>query len=199
MSTAFALTWDYRCPFARIGHDLVLNGLADGADWDVTFRAFSLDQSHVADDAPPVWDEPERYPGLVANLAGIAVRDRDRSAFPRVHAALFSARHEQALDLRDRAIVGKVLDEAGVDGAGILSEVDAGWPLEVLRREHTEAVDRWQVFGVPTFIVGDSAVFVRLTRRAESASDATSSVERVLQMISAWPELNEFKHTSLSN
>lgn len=199
MSTSFAVTWDYRCPFARIGHEHILTGLADGADWDVRFVAFSLDQAHVEEGQTPVWEEPERYPGLTANLAGVVVRDRQPERFFGVHRALFSARHDQSLDLRDRSIVAKVLDDAGVDGAGVLAEVDAGWPLEVLREEHSAAVAQHEVFGVPTFISGDRAVFVRLMRRPEGdAAMARSTVDRILGMLDGWPELNEFKHTSLS-
>jgi hypothetical protein len=44
---AFAVTWDYRCPFARNAHEHVLDGLAAGAEWDVTFLPFSLGQVHV--------------------------------------------------------------------------------------------------------------------------------------------------------
>ena len=200
MTTSFAVTWDYRCPFARIGHDHILTGLADGADWDVRFLAFSLDQAHVEEGGTPVWDEPDRYPGLTANLAGIVVRDRHPERFHRAHRALFDARHEQSLDLRDRGIVAKVLDDAGLDGGSVLAEVDAGWPLEVLREEHTSAVAGQQVWGVPTFIVGDRAVFVRLMRRPEGdAQLARRTVDRILDMLTEWPELNEFKHTSLSN
>ena len=199
MSTSFAVTWDYRCPFARIGHEHILTGLADGADWDVSFVAFSLDQAHVEEGGTPVWEEPDRYPGLTANLAGIAVRDGQPERFFEVHQALFSARHDQSLDLRDRSIVAKVLDDAGVDGAGVLAEVDAGWPLEVLRKEHSAAVAEHEVFGVPTFIVGDRAVFVRLMRRPEGdGALARSTVDRLLGMLTDWPELNEFKHTSLA-
>jgi hypothetical protein len=200
MTAPFAVTWDYRCPFARIGHEHILTGLASGADWDVTFRAFSLDQTHVEDGGAPVWEEPERYPGLLANLAGVVVRDRQPDAFPAVHHALFAARHEQSLDLRDRSMVAKVLDGAGVDGAGVLTEVDAGWPLEVLRDEHLEAAERWSVWGVPTFIAGERAVFVRLMRGpGGDGAVARTTVERIVDTITGWPELNEFKHTSLSN
>jgi 2-hydroxychromene-2-carboxylate isomerase len=198
MSRGFAVTWDYRCPFARIAHEHVLTGLDAGADWDVTFVPFSLDQAHVEDGGIPVFDEPERYPGLTANLAGVVVRDRQPERFRAVHQALFSARHADALDLRDRSIVTKILDEAGVDGTSVLGQVDAGWPLEVLRREHTEAVERWSVWGVPTFIVGDRAVFVRLMKRPEGdPSESVAMIERVLDTMTGWPDLNEFKHTSL--
>lgn len=200
MTKSFAVTWDYRCPFARIGHDHVLAGLAAGADWNVTFLAFSLDQAHTEDGGRPVWEEPARYPGLTANLAGIAIRDRQPESFRAAHHALFSARHEQSLDLRDRSIVAKVLDGVGVDGAGVLAEVDSGWPLEVLRNEHESAVASHQVFGVPTFIAGDRAVFVRLMRVPDGdGTRSISTVERVVDMLTEWPELNEFKHTSLAN
>ena len=65
MSASFSVTWDYRCPFARNAHEHVLTGLEAGADWDVTFSAFSLDQAHVEEGQPAVWDVPDRYPGTV--------------------------------------------------------------------------------------------------------------------------------------
>jgi hypothetical protein len=198
MSRTFAVTWDYRCPFARNAHEHLLTGLESGADWNVRFLVFSLDQTHVEEGDAPVWEEPDLYPGLLANLAGVVVRDRAPETFPAAHAALFAARHDQALDLRDRTIVAKALDSIGVDGAGVLSEIDGGWPLEVLKAEHSDAAERLRVFGVPTFISGDNAVFVRLMNRpADDAALATSTVERVLDLLDGWPELNEFKHTRI--
>lgn len=198
MTAEFAVTWDYRCPFARNAHEHVITGVESGADWNVRFSAFSLDQAHVEHGQPSVWEVPDRYPGLTANLAGIVVRDRDPERFLAVHRALFAARHDEALDLRERDIVAKVLDAAGANSDAVLAEIDAGWPLDVLRREHTDAVDRLQVFGVPTFIAGDRAVFVRLLDRpGTDAALATTSVERVLHLLTGWPQLNEFKHTSI--
>jgi hypothetical protein len=200
VTVRFAITWDYRCPFARIAHEHVLTALSGGAAWEVEFKAFSLDQAHVHEDQPAVWEEPGRYPGLLANLAGIVVRDRYPERFFAAHEALFSARHDHALDIRSRDVVAKVLAEAGLDASAVLAEVDAGWPLERLRDEHTEAVDRNQVFGVPTFIVDDQAVFVRLMNRPGADAElARSTIDRVLGLVSGWPELNEFKHTKISS
>lgn len=201
MNASFAVTWDYRCPFARIGHDHVLTGLAGGAGWEVEFKGFSLDQVHVTERGlPDVWDEPDRYPGLLANLAGIAVRDQQPDRFLAVHAGLFAARHAQALDLRDRAMVAKIIDASGADGASALAEVDSGRPLDTLREEHTWAVDRHQVFGVPTFVAGGDAAFVRLMKDSGGDADlARRTIERIVETIVGWPELNELKHTSLQN
>ena len=197
--TSFEVTWDYRCPFARNAHEHLVTALEAGAEWDVGFRVFALDQAHVQEGHPPVWEEPDRYPGLTANLAGLVVRDRQPELFHRAHIALFAARHDKALDLRKRDVVASALDEAGVDGAGVLSEIDAGWPLEVLRKEHTQAVENLDVFGVPTFIIGDRAVFVRVMDRPEGdAKKAISAIERILELADSWPELNEFKYTRIN-
>jgi hypothetical protein len=195
VSRSFAVTWDYRCPFARNVHEHLLAGLDAGADWDVRFSAFSLDQAHVEEGGTPVWEEPDRHPGILANLAGIVVRDGMPERFPAVHRALFAARHDQALDLRDRSVVGAVLDAAGVDGAAVLADVDSGRPLKVLAAEHVDAVGKHDVFGVPTFIAGDRAAFVRLMNRPGDPSGAVATVERLLDMLEGWPDLNEFKHT----
>ncbi len=199
MTTSFGVTWDYRCPFARNAHEHVLTALEAGAEWDVQFLAFSLDQAHVAEGHPPVWDEPDRYPGLLANEAGIVVRDRQPEKFFDAHWALFAARHDKALDLRERDAIARVLDGAGVDGAGVLAEIDAGWPLDVFRKEHEEAVDNADVFGVPTFILEGRAVFVRLMNRPEGdAKLATATIDKIVDLMQDWPELNEFKYTRIN-
>jgi predicted DsbA family dithiol-disulfide isomerase len=198
MTRSFSVNWDYRCPFARNAHEHVLAGLRAGADWNVHFLVFSLEQAHVEEGGTPVWEEPDRHPGLAANLAGVVVRDRSPEQFPAVHEALFSARHDDALDLRDRAVLTKVLDRAGVDAGSVLSELDAGWPLDVLKAEHTESVHELQAFGVPTFITPDAAVFVRLmTRPAGDGALGRTTIERVLDVMAGFPELNEFKHTKI--
>ena len=53
MTTAFSINWDYRCPFARNGNEHVMAALEGGADYDVTFVAFSLNQVHVDEGEPP--------------------------------------------------------------------------------------------------------------------------------------------------
>jgi len=55
----FSVNWDYRCPFARNAHEHVMAALDAGADWDVTYVAFSLNQAHVEEGQHDVWDDPE--------------------------------------------------------------------------------------------------------------------------------------------
>jgi DSBA-like thioredoxin domain len=167
------------------------------APWDVTFRAFSLDQTHVEEGEPPVWDVPDRYPALLANQIGIVVRDRLPERFYDLHLAMFAARHDRALDTRKREVLDQVLTEVGIDPAPIWAEIADGWPLETFRKEHEEAV-ALDTFGVPTFFLADKATFVRLLDRPEGdAAKATATVERLADLLSGWPGLNEFKYTQL--
>lgn len=199
MTLRFAITWDYRCPFARIAHDHVITGLEAGADWDVRFLPFSLSQAHVADDEAPVWERPEIDSGLIGLQLGVAVRDTQPDVFLAAHRALFDYRHLNSGSLRDRDALSKVLVGAGVDAEAVWEEVASGRPLATVRDEHTEFVASHHVWGVPTFLVDDRAVFVRLLAAADGDDAlAVSTIERVLDNIS-WSLLNEFKHTSIPN
>jgi hypothetical protein len=200
MAIPFGLTWDYRCPFARNTHEHVLTGLGAGANWEVTFLAFSLGQIHVDEGAPSVWERPEQDSGILALQAGVVVRDRFPERFLDVHRALFAARHDHSQPLDDPEVIEKVLAEHGVPAAAVLAAVDTGEPLATVRAEHEEYVSSHQVFGVPTFIAGDQAVFVRHLHRSPIGSDPAASIrtiERTVDLVTGWADLNEFKHTSI--
>jgi hypothetical protein len=198
MPLTFAITWDYRCPFARNLHDQVVEGLLDGADWDVTFVPFSLGQVHVAEGEPDVWDDPDRDSGLLALRAGVVVRDRFPDTFLVTHRELFNARHVHGRKIADREVVADVLQSVGVDPDGVLAEIDGGEPLDVVRKEHEAAAADFDVWGVPTIIAGGGASFIRVMNDARSDPIAARrTVERLVDLLVGWPDLNEFKHTSL--
>ncbi len=195
---AFSVTFDYLCPFARNAHEHLVAGLAAGAGWDVTFTPFSLVQNHVEEGGVPVWENPEGAKGLLALQAGVVVRDRFPERFGAAHVALFAARHELGGDLSDPDVVRRSLEGAGVDADRVFAEIADGWPLKAVRVAHEASVAEHEVFGVPTFITGDRAVFVRLMSRPEGDGDlARSTIDRVLSLVVDHPELNEFKHTSV--
>jgi len=195
--TDFAVTWDYRCPFARNAHEHVLAGLAAGAGWDVGFVPFSLGQVHVEEGQSPIWDRPDEDSGLVALQVGVHVRDTAPEAFLGVHGALFAARHDQGQDLRDRDVLAKVLADHGVDAEAAFAAVDDGSLLATVRAEHEAAAADHDVWGVPTFIHGDAAAFVRLMDRpGDDGAHARATIERVVALLEV-PNLNEFKHTSV--
>lgn len=197
MKRSFAITWDYRCPYGRIAHDHVVHGLRSGADWDVTFIPFCLGQSHVEEGMPDVWDVPDSDSGLLALQVGVAVRDNQPHAFVELHHALYEFRHTRNGDLRSRDALSDVMRGCGLDPGPVFVEVDSGRPLTTIRDEHTRSARSHHVWGVPVFVVGNSAVFVRLLDRPEGDEAlARHTIERILDLID-WENLNEFKHTSV--
>ncbi len=164
-----------------------------GAELDLRYMAFSLDQVHVTEGESPVWErEPDDWgTGVLALLYGIAVRDHFPEHFDDAHLALFAARHDHGLKLGEEDVLRDAVASAGLDADAVAEEVWSGRPLKVLAAEHTEAVDRWGVFGVPTFIEGDDAAFVRFMERGR-----VDDLERVLDML-GWTDLNEFKRPTI--
>ena len=194
----FAVTWDYRCPFARNAHEHIIEGLRAGAPWTVRFVPFSLAQVHVGEGEPDIWTRPEDDSGLLAMQAAVAVRDEFPDSFLDAHQALFALRHDEGKHLEDPEEVRRVLTAVGVDADKVFARIDGGDPLERVRAEHTAAAEDHEVWGVPTFIQGEGAVFVRLMERPRGDVDlAIRTIERVVSLLTEFPELNEFKHTSL--
>jgi 2-hydroxychromene-2-carboxylate isomerase len=193
MTRSFAITFDYRCPFARNAHEAVVTALRDGRDWDVRFLPFSLDQVHVEEGEPPVWDRPpmERGTGVLALQWGVAVRDRYPERFLDFHWETFAARHDHAQKLGHEDVLRDAAVKVGLDVEAVAAEVESGRPLKTLAEEHTEAVKRWAVFGVPTFIEDDTAVFIRFMER-----NRVDDVERALDLL-PWTRFNEYKHTRI--
>jgi 2-hydroxychromene-2-carboxylate isomerase len=145
-----------------------------------------------------VWDDPDKAATLRAPEVAIVVRDRHPEAFLRFHVAAFAARHDEGRDIREPEVLRDVLTATGLDAGAVLAEVEEGWPLEAYRKEHEAAAADHGVFGVPTFIAGDQAVFVRLMSRPRGDGElARTTIERTLDLVTGWVDLNEFKHTRI--
>ena len=128
----------------------------------------------------------------------MVVRDQYPEHFLEAHRALFAARHDRGLDLRDERVVADVLERSGVPADQVLAEVHTGAPIEEIRKVHEQAVTDWDVFGVPTFVIDGRAAFVRLMSRPEGDTAlARRTIEGVLSLFDAQPDLNEYKFTKL--
>jgi predicted DsbA family dithiol-disulfide isomerase len=194
VARSIAVTFDYRCPFAYNGNAAVVAARRAGSDVDFRFVPFSLDQIHVGEDEPAMWErEPSEWgTGVLSLLYGIALRDTFPDQFADAHLALFAARHDHGLQLNDEAVLRDAVTAVGLDADAVAEEAHSGRPLKTLATEHSEAVDRWSVFGVPTYIEGEEAVFVRFMERGR-----VDDLERVLDMLQ-WSRLNEFKRTRIA-
>jgi protein-disulfide isomerase-like protein with CxxC motif len=187
----FVVTFDYLCPFARNASEAVLKGLAEGRPWNVRFHPFSLSQVHVEDDEPDVWQLDPPASGVLALQWGLAARDLHPDLFPALHRELFAARHDHGENIKDESVLRRAAERAGADPDEITATVAGGKPLSILEEEHQEAVARWSAFGVPTFILDDTATFIRFMSRGD-----VDDLDRALDLLS-WHALNEFKRTEV--
>lgn len=200
MSLKFTITFDYLCPFARNANEHVIAALQGGADWEVAFTPYSLTQGHVAEGEPAIWDreDPDAESGVLALQVGLAVRDRFPEQFLDAHRELFAARHDRGEDIRDRDVLAKALEAADLDPDAVFEVVDTGEFLATLRAEHETNVDTHNVWGVPTIITGQRAVFLRLLDRpGDEGAVGRDRIERVVELLDGFPELHEFKQVDL--
>jgi hypothetical protein len=193
---SFDLSFDYRCPFAKNLHLHVIEALRAGADFEVNFVPWSLSQGSRGD-GPDVWNDPAYDGDLLSLAAAVSVRDQQNEYFLDAHEALFRARHDRAIRLVTLDEIGNVLAPLGVDMAQVAADVASRRPHEVIAASHKE-FDRFEAFGVPTFVVNDDATFVRYMR--EPGDDPAQSVELITALLALMTnrgDLNEFKHTQL--
>src|SRR5580704_18080190 len=192
---SFDMSFDYRCPFAKNIHLHVIEALRAGADFEVNFAPWSLSQGGREDDALDVWNDPAYDADLLSLAASVSVRDHQSEYFLDAHEALFRARHDRAIRLVTLDEISNVLAPLGVDMAKVAADVASRRPHDVIAASHKE-FDRFEAFGVPTFVLNDDATFVRYM--SEPDGDRSKSIELIdalLAMMADRLELNEFKRT----
>ena len=195
--TSFDLSYDYRCPFAKNIHLHVLAALDAGADFDVRFVPWTMSQGYKGEEAPDVWDDPAHDSDLLSLAASTSIRDQQPEFFLSAHGALFRARHEHAIRLVTLDELDNVLVPLGVDMTKVRKDLESRRPHQVIGESFKEFA-RFEAFGVPTFVVGDDATFVRyMTPPAGDATNSINLITSIVAMIETQPELNEFKHTRL--
>jgi protein-disulfide isomerase-like protein with CxxC motif len=194
---SFDLSFDYRCPFAKNIHLHVIEALCAGADYEVNFVPWSLSQGSRSASAPDVWNDPEYDPDLIAMAAAVSVRDQQSEYFLAAHEALFRARHERSVRLTTLEEISNVLGPLGIDMSKVAADIASRRPHDVIAASHKE-FDRFEAFGVPTFVVNDDATFVRyMSEPGDDPATSVQLIDSLLHLMTTQGDLNEFKHTQL--
>lgn len=88
----------------------------------------------------------------------VAIAAQRRGVFHEIHQAFFDAMFVHDLDLSDRDVLSKIVAEAGLDAAELMSDIENQSIKDELK-DNTEEAIRRGVFGAPTFFVGDEMFF----------------------------------------
>jgi protein-disulfide isomerase-like protein with CxxC motif len=157
-----------------------------------------MSQGYKNDDAPDVWDDPSRDDELLALAVSTSIRDLQPGHFIEAHEALFRARHERAIRLVTEQEIRDVLSASGVDVDAVFVDVATRRPHHVIG-DSFRSFERYEAFGVPTFVVNDDATFVRyMNPPTKDASDSIALITSLVELMSTQSALNEFKHTKVS-
>ena len=127
MTRPFAVTFDYRCPFARNGHESVVAGLREGRDWDVRFVPFSLDQVHVEEGQVPAWDrDPAEWGSGVCRSAGGSLCATVRRPLPRLPHRGVCRPPRPGRPIAKEEVMRRLATEVGLDADAVAAEVAVG-------------------------------------------------------------------------
>ncbi len=194
----FYLNYDYRCPFARNLNEHVVTALKAGAPYNVIFTPFNLSQVHVPEDAPPIWDDPDREGDLMANEVGYIVSKKFPDQFYDTHIGLFRLRHDEGKSLRKFDELARVLETNGVDSEVVRNLLGAKTYSKDVRGLHESQVSEHDIFGVPTVYDDKKAAFIRIMSRPTSDSSASIELlERAVDQVFKYSVFNEIKHSKV--
>ena len=159
----FRLPVPLRPQRARGGRDRVARGTRLGRALPRRSRSTRCTSS---EGEPPVWERPPAECGHRRARARVGHRRARRLPRPLPRLARRAVRGPprpgRRRSRRKRCCARRSRRRSGSTPMRSRPKSRAGRPLKTLAAEHTEAVKRWAMFGVPTFVVGDRAVFVAL-------------------------------------
>ena len=170
---------------------------ASGQDLEINWRNFSLEQVNSKEGPDwKVWEQPDEHQArtLLASMAAEAARRQSQDAFDKFHLALLTARHgaKERIPLNEEDALAKVAEEAGLDVGQFREDLKDRELLQIVARDHTEAVEQHGVFGTPTFLWEDgSAVYLKTFIPPEE--DSVEFFEHFVGMMSGRSYVGEVK------
>ena len=164
-------------------------------DLEITWKTFSLEQANQKiGPSWVIWDQPDDYPtkGLWALRAAEAAKRQGCELFQTFHLNVLKARHEERKDLNDRDMLCEVAKQSGLDTTRFRSDLNDRSILESLAQVHYVAVDKYGIFGTPTFVFeNDSSAFLKLLKPPED--EAVQVFENLIELMQQRLYVGELK------
>lgn len=165
----------------------------------VNWKNFSLEQINSTRGPDwKVWEQPDDFPsrGLPSARAAEAARRQGPGKFEAYHVRLLSARHEERKDISKMEILEEIAQAAGLDLDQFRKDFADPEIKAIVGRDHTEAVEKYGVFGTPTFFPGNEHGFYLKIMPAPKGEEALEAFQSFYQTISRHPNILEIKQPS---
>lgn len=151
----------------------------------INWRYFSLEQVNNQKPGWKLWKQDEdKSRGLLAFHAAEAARRQGEDAFYRFHMALLKAKHEQFLNIADRATLLKVGQNTGLEMRRFQEDLADRRLLSRLAEDHTFAAESLKIFGTPTLVFPlNRAIFLKMSDPppAEDSLDVFSELYHLVE------------------
>ena len=162
----------------------------------INWKPFSLAQiNQKVGEGYKVWEEPVEKlpPGIWGLAAGIAARRQGEEQLERFLPLLLKARHVDRKELGDKAVLRAVAEEAALDEEQFLIDLDDPKAIQEIADSHTEAVEKYGVFGTPTFrFPNGSGAFLKMLR-PDTKEQAAKAYDTVMQLMEGETFIGEVK------
>jgi predicted DsbA family dithiol-disulfide isomerase len=171
-------------------------------DLEITWKNFSLEQVNSKNGPDwKVWEHAEDHDArsLWAARAGEAARRQGEDAYNKFHLALLTARFgrevkkgEERFPLNQPEPLVKLAGEVGLDVGQFQEDLKDPELLSIIGRDHTEAVEKYGIFGTPTFLFSDgNAAYLKAFIPSEE--DTVAAFEHFLGVTLRRPFIGEIK------
>jgi hypothetical protein len=168
---------------------------------NITWKCFSLDQVNSKEEPDwKIWEQPEDSPSVRALLpffAGEAAKKQGDEAFEKFHVALLNTRHVDRKRINDVEALVEVAKSVGLDVDKFREDLKDKSTLEKIGADHTEAKEKYGVFGVPTLVTEDGqAAFLKMMP-PPPPEEAAQIFDTLLGVVSGRPNILEIKRPEL--
>ncbi len=123
---------------------------------NISWRLFSLEVVNRKESVEP--DYENGYGWAALRALALARREKGNEAIEKLYIALGNAQHSRKESIRERAVVEKSAQEAGLGSEFVAQALADKSTIDDVLNDHQEAVQRYHAFGVPTIAIAGSNV-----------------------------------------
>lgn len=187
---------DFVCPYAWTAQRWLFDVQKElGDDLEIDWRYFSIEQVNKAEDAPNVWEHPnDGSSSTVRAFQGVhAAGKQGRDQYLAYMAALYNQRHINKRNLGTQQILEETATQVGLDLDQFREDLKSDEVFGIFQNDHTEAVEKYGIFGVPTIMFeSEECAYLRI-KVGEPPVDAVAYWNEFIELVRDRPTILEVK------
>jgi predicted DsbA family dithiol-disulfide isomerase len=167
-----------------------------GETLKVDWKCFSLEQSHASNGADiKLWEQPDADSrSLKALQAAKCAQLQGKLLFDPFHLLLYEAFHKKKRDTTRDDVLQEIAQEAHLDMQRFMEDLRSDVSRQWVGEDHREALEKYQVFGVPTLVFEEKwPFFLKLGSLPDSRKEKVNFFKEIKDVMVGRPYLLEIK------